>query len=316
MPSSTNQYNACEENMLSDEEKAKVQAEIAEKQKELDALKETLKTLHTEKEAAFEKRRKVSGDINSLSKNIRDAKGKRNSFTKQVREAKTRRDELNSQIKAKVQELKKLQAERGNITQRFGIRIDPARIRQEIEDLEFKIETEALPFHIEQRLMKQITEKKRLLESAQDATGIFDKVHECQKELRKLRKKADEAHKKTQVKAGASQEQHEELVETSKEVKDLRDREEETLKLFVEAKNKWIEQSDKVKAKQDEIRSLREKIGETFKEEKEKQKKQDAIKIAETKKDVEEKIKKKMKLTTEDFLAFQAEDMKPRGKRK
>ena len=93
--------------MLSEEEKAKVKAEIADKQKELDELKVKLQELHTAKEAAFEKKRKVSGDINSLSKNVRETKGKRNTFTKQVREAKARRDELNSQIKKKVMEVVK-----------------------------------------------------------------------------------------------------------------------------------------------------------------------------------------------------------------
>ena len=298
--------------MLSEEENSNIKTEIEAKKKELSVLLEKLKELHQEKEAWFEKKKQVTQQIGSLSKTIREAKGKRNTFTKQVRDSKSRRDELNTQIKKKVGQLKKLIAEKKRVTQQFGFRIDPIKVKEEMDQLDFKIETEALPFRIEQQIMRQVAEKKRMLEQMSEVSDIFANVSECQKELRKLRKKADETHKKVQTKAGESQSQHEELIETSKGIQDLRDNETAALKKFVEVKKLWTEQKDKVDAKQDEINLLRRKTGEVVKEEKKKQDKADNAKIAETKKDVEEKIKKKMKLTTEDLLAFQADSGKKR----
>ncbi|MFH1064302.1 MAG: hypothetical protein V1729_04440 [Candidatus Woesearchaeota archaeon] len=293
---------------MDEEEKKTIIAEIETKRKELDTLKIRLSELNSEKESWFEKKRKASKDISDLFQSLREVKGKRNTFTKQVKDSKQRRQELNTLLNQKRMEMNRLQEEKHEITKRFGIRIDPSKIKQEIEEIEFKIETEAMPFSVEQRMMRMINEKKKFLNQSQEASDVFDKIHQLKKELDKIRLKADETHKKVQTKAEASQQFHEELVESSKESKELKVKEDEALKKFVEAKTKYNEQNELVKVKLNEINTLRAKVGDVVQEEKKKQKKADDRKLHDQKQSVEEKIKKGLKLTTDDLLAFQAKE--------
>jgi uncharacterized coiled-coil DUF342 family protein len=293
---------------MNEEERKALSAELEEKKKELASLRSKLNELNTEKEAWFDKKRRATNSISDISRNIRDAKGKRNTFTKQVKDSKGRREELNKLLKDKLDEMKKLQQEKVDITKKFGLRVDPSRIRQEIDQLEFKIETEALPFSIEQRLMRQINDRKHALEQSKEVSDVFDRIHRLRKDLDKIRQKADETHKKVQSKAEMSQQFHEDLVESSGEIKQLRANEEEALKRFVDLKTKFNEQNDLVKVKLDEINAIRVKLGDIDFEEKRKTKKEEENKIAEQERSVEEKIKKGLKITTDDLLVFQARE--------
>ncbi|MBW2997306.1 hypothetical protein KY349_03125 [Candidatus Woesearchaeota archaeon] len=293
---------------MNEEERKKILAEVEAKRKELDTLKAKLAELNSQKEAWFEKKRRATREISDVAKSIRDAKGKRNTFTKQVKDSKTRRQELNKLLKQKMDEMKKLQAEKQATTNKFGMRVDPSKIQQEIEQLEFKIETEALPFSVEQRVMKMISEKKKVLEQSREVSDVFEKVHQLRKELDRVRKKADDTHRKVQTKAESSQQFHEELIESSQQIGDLRKKEEEALKKFVDLKQQWTKQGDLIRAKLDDIRSLKAKLDGINLEEKKKTKKAEEKKIAEQEKSVEEKIKKGMKITTEDLLVFQARE--------
>ncbi|NQU79502.1 hypothetical protein HQ545_07070 [Candidatus Woesearchaeota archaeon] len=302
---------------MDEEETKKSKDELEVKKKELDSLKVTLHELNTDKESWFEKKRQASKAISDSVQSIRDAKSKRNTFTKQVRDSKKRRQELNTLLKDKQNELLKLQQEKKEVSTKLDMRFDPSKIQTEIEELEFKIETEAMPFNIEQRVMKKIAEKKKLLNQSKDVSSVFGNIHELRKDIDRIRKKADETHKKVQLKAETSQKYHEELIEASKDIKDLRTNEDEALKNFVEAKTKYNDQNDIVKKKLDEIYDIRSKVEGVDLREKKKAKKDEESKLIEKERDVEEKIKKGMKLTTDDLLAFQAKEhmnMKPSSK--
>ncbi|MBW2967894.1 hypothetical protein KY362_05405, partial [Candidatus Woesearchaeota archaeon] len=238
---------------MDEAEKKKVQEEIEAKKKELATLKARLNELNVQKESWFEKKRAATREISDLSRNLRDSKGKRDQYTKQVKDSKSRRQALNTELRQKLAEMKKLQQEKRDIAQKFSIRGDPSRIRQEIEELELRIETEALPFRIEQQIMKRIAERKKVLEQARQVSDVFERSHALQKEIDKIRQKADDTHRKVQNKADASQKFHEELVDSSKDMKDLRTKEEDALKKFVELKQQWNQQNDLVRAKMDEI---------------------------------------------------------------
>lgn len=291
---------------MNEEEKKRILSEIDVKRKELDVLKAKLEELNTVKESWFEKRRLASKEISGVVKSIREAKGKRNTFSRQVKDSKERRGELNTLINQKRNEMKVIQSERDDIAKKFGIRFDPAKIRKEIDDLELRIETEAVPFSIEQKIMKIIAEKKKVLEQSREVSSVFEKIHSLQKEIDNLKRKADESHRKVQTKAEASQQFHEELVESSKENKELREKEEEALKKFVESKSEYTKQNELVRAKIEEINALRALVSENDFENKKKAKKEAERKITDQKRSVEEKIQKGLKLTTEDLLAFQA----------
>ncbi|MBI5397949.1 hypothetical protein HZB03_00665 [Candidatus Woesearchaeota archaeon] len=293
--------------MLNEEERKEIRARLGEKLEELAELKRRQHELHLQKEKAFAEKKKISDSIIETVKTLREAKGLRNTLTKQVKDSKSRRSELNTALQQKIDEFKKLQAEKRAMIAKLGIRFDPARIRQEIEQLEFKIETEAPPFKIEQQMMMKIHQKKRLLEQTKEVNALFEKVRVHGKEIDKLRKKADEAHHKIQSKASESQEHHQELLESSKELRELDKQEEAAFKKFLDAKKAWSDATDALKAKAAESTELRKKLDEEDRVERQNSAVSAAQTITEKKQDVEEKIKKRQKLTTEDLLAFQAQ---------
>ena len=292
---------------MAEKENSELRKQLSSKQQEAADIKKRLDDVNTEKEAWFQKRKTFSQKINSLLSEVRDSRSKRNTFTKQVKSSKERRNQLNTEIKQKVEELKKLQKEKVEVAKKSGIRIDPAKIKAEIEELEFKVETAALPFSVEQRIMKDIAEKRKVLNQSKEVSDVFDNIHKLNKEVKKLREKADEAHKKIQTKAGESQEQHESFIESSKGIDELRNQEEEALKKFVEWKGKHTAIADELRAKQSEIREIKNKLDGVKEVKRVKQKRADDKKLKEQEMSVEEKIKKGEKLTTEDLLVFQAQ---------
>jgi uncharacterized coiled-coil DUF342 family protein len=293
--------------MLSEQEKDELRAKLEVKDKELSELRARQHELHLKKEKAFSEKRKFSDKIISIARSLRQEKGIRNDLTKQVKDSKQRRGELNAALKDKIEEFKKVKAEKDALVAKLGIRFDPARIQKEIEDIEFKIETEGLPFKAEQQLMLRIRQKKMLLEETKEASAVFERAHVLSKEIDKIRTKADDAHKKIQTKANESQEHHVGLVENSKEIDELRKQEDAAFKVFLEAKKEWSLATDAVKAKFDEIDEIRRKLDYVKTEDRKVAAADTAHKIEEKKQSVEDKIKKRMTLTTEDLLAFQAQ---------
>lgn len=293
--------------MLHEEERKEIRVRIDEQLKELAELKKKQHELHLQKERAFLEKKKISDSISETVKTLREAKGSRNTLTSQVKDSKLRRLELHATLQKKIDEFKKLQAEKHALITKLQIRFDPMRIQREIDELEFKIETEAPPFKVEQQMMMKIRQRKRMLEQTKEVNVIFEKVRVLGKEIDKLRKKADEAHHKIQSKAGKSQEHHQELIESSNELKKLHKQEEEAFKKFFDAKKLWSSATEAVNAKIAELTGLRKTLNEEANLDRQKSVAAAVQTITEKKKDVEEKIKKRQKLTTEDLLAFQAQ---------
>ena len=126
-------------------------------------------------------------------------------------------------------------------------------------------------------------------------------------ELHELRKQAKEKHASVQEEAGASQQQHETMVASSQEVDTLRKQEEEAYKHFFKYKQVFNELNDILKSLLTVVNADKRKQGVAKKQHQEKKKAQEKKDLKQMEKDVEEKIKKKQKLTTEDLLIFQKE---------
>jgi phosphoserine phosphatase len=105
--------------------------------------------------------------------------------------------------------------------------------------------------------------------------------------------------------AKKSQEKHEALIAASKEIEDLKKEEEEAFKNFIDYKKKFNETNDQLKSMLRELKELSEKAGAEKEEYREKSDKKKKESLEQKKLSVEEKIKKGMKLTTEDLIAFQ-----------
>jgi len=290
---------------MEQENRKELSSKLGKCKQELIELRKELTALNEEKEKLFKAKNVVSQQIRALIGDVKDSRIKRDEFTTGVKGSKEKRRELNDNLRAKISEIKKLDSEKKALMRKHKITTDPSMIKKQIDSLELKIETEAPAFKEEQRLMKMIKILRVQYEQAKAVSGIFEKAHALSKEIDELRKGADEVHKKIQTSAKTSQEKHEEMIHSSKEIRELHRKEKEALDLFLAAKAKFSEAYSRFKQKQQELDSLRAEEGKVFEGEV-KERKQSSEQILRQKtREVEEKIRKGQKLTTEDLLVMQ-----------
>jgi len=98
---------------------------------------------------------------------------------------------------------------------------------------------------------------------------------------------------------------HETLIQASKDIDNVKGEEEEAFKKFIEFKTKFNEINDKLKTRLREVKELNERMQDDHHNHRKQADRKKKEKLAEKKLSVEEKMKKGMKLTTEDLLAFQ-----------
>lgn len=272
---------------------------------EISKLRNALNELGKEKESWFSKKEALNARIKESIRKIKDNKAKRDYFTNEVKDLKAKRDLLNKELSSKSSELEKLKKERAESSKSLDVKGSPSMIRKQMDNLEFKIETDTVSFEKEKELMKKI----KVLRKDYDKLSILQESNKSVREsldaVRKLRKESNDFHKSIQEKAKQSQVLHEEILKISAEIDKLKAEEEEAFKKFSEFRKQFHETGSQLKGKfklMDEVKSKLDKI-QLDKRDIRKREEESFLKSKEEA--VNEKIRKKQKLTTEDLLVFQ-----------
>jgi len=271
---------------------------------EINSINKDLNKKDDEKESWFRKKDDSSKNIRKKIAYIKESKQKRDSLTKKVKELKQKRDNLNEEIRKKISELIKLKNETRDLTKKSKIK-NPQGIKGEIDKIEVKLETEAMPFEKEKALSKKLKQFKKLLEEASIIINNIDKIKKFNSEIDAVKKNSNETHNEIQKLAAESQKLHEALIKNSKEIDELKVNEEVAFKKFVDSKKNFSEINNKLEEKLGKMNDIRSKINKFQLEEDEKRKLRESIIIKSKEQEIEEKIKTGKKLTTDDFLAFQ-----------
>jgi len=129
---------------------------------------------------------------------------------------------------------------------------------------------------------------------------------------KRAKKESNAVHKQVQDIAKESQALHESVISESKNVDSLKAKEEEAFSRFINYKKTFNEKNELLKEKLGKMSEVRVEINKFQLEEDEKRKLKEAMLIKDKEQELEEKIRKGSKLTTDDFLAFQ-ESIKSRG---
>ena len=123
--------------------------------------------------------------------------------------------------------------------------------------------------------------------------------------LRKSRKASNEVHRLIQEKAGQSQILHEEILKIPGEIDKLKAEEEDAFKKFSDFKKQFNEANSQLKEKLKLMNDSKSQLDKIHLDKKERRK-HEVESFLKSKEDaVNEKIKKKQKLTNEDLLVFQ-----------
>lgn len=266
-------------------------------QKGIHELKDKLSLLNDQKEKLFDSRKANSSEISSAINQIKALRDERNKLTSEVRLAKEERTKLTSQIKEKIGGFKRVGRPRTN----------SGFVRKQIEKLQYQIETEGLTFEKEQKVMKQIHELEKQLKDAKETSDAWSVSQETSKDINDLKKKADDIHQTIQEKAKASQEKHEQLLLLNKKVDELKEIEKQ-LNEQIDAKKKEIgEITLLLDEKYAQLKDIKKQLGEDVEEKKTQKAQQHKKKLSELQREVEEKMKRGERLTTDDLLILQSD---------
>ena len=285
------------------EENPELQKQMEHLQEEISVLRRRLSELNAEKEGLFDKRHETGRQISDLIKNVKGVRSERDTLTGSVKLSKEEREKLNEEIRLRIEEAKKLKEEEGEPP-----KDDPRRIKREIERLDYKIETEVMSFEKEKQLMKAIKDLKKRYAEAEKAFVGLRKVREVSREIDRLKAIANSAHAKVQEGAKESQAKHESLVATSKQIDDLKTKEEDFNKLISEKKGQMAPIAAELDEKNRQLQDIRAKMGFAREEDKKAASDKRKKKLSELQAEVNEKMKRGDKLTTEDLLIMQGQE--------
>lgn len=265
--------------------------------REISELKKQLNELNVEKEKWFSIKEKLKKDVSELITKIKTFKSNKDKSDKELQKLKERRDSYNKNVQELIKEFKELNSKKQRILKEKKINFNPSDIIKKIEDLEFKLETEAISFEKEQNIMKQTKTFKKQLSEIGEAQDIFKQLKNLSEKITETKNKADDSH--NQMKKVGKTTYHD-LMEMSKQINELKKKQEDAFKNFIQAKDKFSKINEELKNKLKSTRELNltKSIMRLEKQEKE---------INEKVQQVKEKLKKNKKLTTEDLLILQEE---------
>ncbi|MBI2207898.1 hypothetical protein HYU50_00215 [Candidatus Woesearchaeota archaeon] len=271
---------------------------------EIISLRKDLNKISNEKELWFSKKEGFSRQIREKISIIRESREKRDALTKKVKELKEKRAVLSEEIGKKISEFKKLNEEKKKLLSKSRVK-DPYRLKSDIEKLELKLETEAMPFDKEKKLSKTLKDLKKSLGEASESMEIMAKAAGLNKEINEMKKNSEIIYNDVQQTAEESQVLHESVLALSREVDGLKAKEEESFKNFINFKARFAGINYQLKENLAKMGGIREKINKFNLEEEEKRKLKETMLMQSKEKEIEEKFKATKKLTTDDFLAFQ-----------
>ena len=281
----------------------------ADPKADLTSLRSNYQNCFQDKENFNSQRKEVTTKIRSLIDEVKSRKQSRTSLNNDVHELKKKRDILHSKIKEIIEEVKKLsqlKSDKLKSTKKDEGK-DPHQIKMEIERLETKFETEALPFNKEKEINKKIKDLKKDLEKLKETGNTFEQYNVKNKELRDIKREAQKVHEEIQKKAKESEKHHQDIVSISKKVDELKIQEEDYAQKFKAKKKECISFEKELKSAlgQAALNKAKEQAEKKKKEEhKEKKKKENVAKKVEL---VKQKLKRGEKLNTEDLIILQSE---------
>ncbi len=269
-------------------------------------LRVQLCSLLQEKENTFRQLRGQRSALRALGDAISALKKSRDSLTLQVKELKAQRDSFNKDMKEAAGRLQVLNLEKQKLLAQHkttgikaGIKGRPPRLRQDIAELEQRLETEVLPFGQEQAMRKWVKELKLRAAELAHLEEVWQKATQASRELTRSRREAGGLHHRVQETAAQSQQKHEEIKAKLEELKKLRTK----IKPLEIRHSEGVSQAAGLRRELEDIERSLEERARAKREQR--QKEQEALAEARGR-EVQEKLRQRKKLTTEDILAFQA----------
>jgi len=291
--------------MLKEPEINKLLDEFDELKKQIKQRKQDLNKINSKKESWFKKKKDIASSIREKINGLRSSKSKVTNLDKEVNELKSKKNVVSDKIVKLISEVKELKKKYADECSKKGITEKPYQIKSAIKKLEYTLETSALGFEQEKKLMRQIKKLKKTLAQMSEANKIWEVISKKEKEIDLLKNKKHGTLNKLKEDSTQKYDVSESFISNSQEIMGLRKEESTYYDNFLQAKQEFKVKSDELKdllSKKDEISS---KLKENNIEMKDEVVKAEKELIKEKSAEVDQKLKKREKLTTEDLLIFQ-----------
>ena len=114
---------------------------------------------------------------------IKTIKRNKDSTNEEILGLKNQRDQYNKKVRDLIHKIKELNKQKQQTLKEQKIKFDPSKVEDKIKKLELRIETEALPFEAEKKLMQQIKQLKKLQKESKGLKTLLDESKKLSDEL-------------------------------------------------------------------------------------------------------------------------------------
>lgn len=276
--------------------------ELASVKTQRDKLNSQAKSWTKKRNSIHEQTRKLRTEANSL-------KEKRDALNQKVRELKNLREQAKALRKEKHNQILKLREKIRTLDERSPPR-NLRAIQQEIESLEWKIQTTSLAVKEEEKLISRVGRleiQQKILRQLQESKNI---LIELQAEETALATKAKSHHQKLSELAEQSQKLHEQRLEILSQIQNLRDEADNAHQKYVKTSQKSDGPYQRYIELLQEINDLKQKQRRV---EEAKQAERQKKLLEEARKKALEKIKRGEKLTLEEFKLLAEREARSTG---
>ncbi len=272
---------------------------------EVSTLKSQLKEINQKKEYWFIRKEDLKKDINNLITKIKEIRSHNDTKKSEIQELKAQRDKFNSIVQELISKIKNLNEGKAKVYKEYNVKTDPSRIQQKINELESKVEIET-NFEKEKKLMEEIKKLKKVYDETSVVLKIADEANKLHKEIREARKKANEFHR--QVQESARDSPYAIFTELSKKITETKTLQEQAFQTFIDYKNKYSKANEELKKRLDTLDMLNRVLNKNKEVKKIHETERNKKILKEKTRIVEEKLKNKKRLTTEDLLVMQGKE--------
>lgn len=264
-------------------------------------LKSKLSALGSSRLALIRQLREINPQFTFMIAKVKELKAARDKETAAVKELKAKRQGANdaaraigpdvkSALEAKEAAISSLSKAKGSVPRKSA-----SQLYSEMEALEMKIITEAMPFSREQEVMKVIKEKRKQLEAVKAFSEAMKSHRELFSEFSELRKQSYSYHAELQKHAAESQKFHEGMIKLIPKLKELRQRKKLLAGQLGKVNAEYASANSSLGQALHELSAAREKIDAAAAERKRQE-------IAQTEARLTEKLKSGKKLTARDLM--------------
>jgi uncharacterized coiled-coil DUF342 family protein len=211
--------------------------QIANLRSQIATLKDQVNKADMDSKKQVEKRDQLNEQTKKNNLEIRDIKKQRDEINQKVKDLKQQRDEVRVKIKPIMDEIQAINEKKEELKKKAP-RIRQKDIQEEINKIDWKIQTESLDLQEEKRLVGEVKLLETQLSGYKKIEKQNKKIAEHIQERKVLDAQADKFHKELSEMAKKSQELHESMIAKIAEAKKAKEEADTLHKGFIENKEK------------------------------------------------------------------------------